>query len=78
VHVDDRENHNPGFKFNHWELRGVPICVHLGMSEVENNELTVSLRHQGTGKNSPTHVIKMDGLVASIEKTMVDIHNAMF
>jgi hypothetical protein len=48
------------------------------MSEVENNELTVSLRHQGTGKNSPTHVIKMDGLVASIEKTMVEIHNAMF
>ena len=78
THVDDRDNHNPGFKFNHWELRGVPICVHLGKDEVEGNQITVSLRYEGCGKNSPTHVMPMEGLVEGMQKTMVDIHNGMF
>ena len=30
THVDDRDNYNPGFKFNHWELRGVPIRIEVG------------------------------------------------
>ena len=30
VKVDDREQHQPGFKFNEWELKGVPVRVELG------------------------------------------------
>jgi prolyl-tRNA synthetase len=30
VELDDRENYNPGFKYNHWELRGVPVRLELG------------------------------------------------
>jgi prolyl-tRNA synthetase len=34
-HVDDRENYNPGFKYNHWELRGVPIRLEVGKKDYE-------------------------------------------
>ena len=34
AHVDDRDNYNPGFKFNHWELRGVPIRIEVGKKDV--------------------------------------------
>lgn len=32
VHFDDRDNYNPGWKFNDWELRGVPLRLELGAS----------------------------------------------
>jgi prolyl-tRNA synthetase len=35
VHLDDRENYNPGFKYNHWELRGVPVRIELGMKDLK-------------------------------------------
>ena len=30
VYVDDSEVHNPGYKFNYWELRGTPIRIEIG------------------------------------------------
>ncbi len=30
AHVDDRDNYNPGWKFNAWEMKGVPIRIELG------------------------------------------------
>lgn len=32
---DDRENYNPGWKFNHWELKGTPIRLELGKKDYE-------------------------------------------
>src|SRR5208283_4942344 len=34
VKVDDREQHQPGYKFNEWELRGVPVRVELGPKDL--------------------------------------------
>jgi len=36
VELDDRDNYNPGFKYNHWELRGVPIRLELGKKDFDN------------------------------------------
>ncbi len=44
VHVDDRENLRPGNKFNHWELRGVPLRIELGPRDVEENVVVVARR----------------------------------
>lgn len=33
VELDDRDNYNPGWKFNNWELRGVPIRLELGAKD---------------------------------------------
>lgn len=44
VKIDTRENLSPGYKFNDWELKGVPVRVELGTREVENKELTIFRR----------------------------------
>jgi len=46
VKIDDREE-TPGFKYNHWELFGVPIKIELGPNEAKENSLTLSLRTEG-------------------------------
>jgi prolyl-tRNA synthetase len=47
VELDDRENYNPGFKYNHHELRGVPVRIELGKMDLENKEVRVCKRHDG-------------------------------
>ena len=47
AHIDLRDNYNPGWKFNHWELKGVPIRLEIGPKDVQNKEVRVVLRHNG-------------------------------
>ena len=49
VHLDDRDERNPGFKYNEWELKGVPLRVEVGPNEVEDGEAT--LVHRPDGEN---------------------------
>ncbi len=44
VKVDDREQHQPGYKFNEWELRGVPVRVELGPKDLEKNACVLARR----------------------------------
>jgi prolyl-tRNA synthetase len=41
VEFDDRDERNPGFKFNEWELKGVPLRIEIGPNEVEDDEVTL-------------------------------------
>jgi prolyl-tRNA synthetase len=43
IKIDDSDN-TPGYKFNEWEMKGVPIRLEIGGREVENNQITISLR----------------------------------
>jgi prolyl-tRNA synthetase len=45
--IDDREGVRPGFKFNDWELRGVPIRIELGPRDLEAEQVTVAPRLTG-------------------------------
>lgn len=44
VKSDLREGLSPGFKFNEWELKGVPVRLEIGEQEMSNNKLTVFRR----------------------------------
>jgi prolyl-tRNA synthetase len=44
VHLDDRDERNPGFKFNEWELKGVPLRLEIGPNEVEDEVVTAVRR----------------------------------
>ena len=52
VHLDDREEVSPGFKFNEWELKGVPIRLELGPKDIENNSVVVARRDIENSKTS--------------------------
>jgi len=47
VHLDDRDERNPGFKYNEWELKGVPLRIEVGPNEVEDGEATLVHRPDG-------------------------------
>jgi len=44
--VDTREGMSPGFKFNHWEVRGVPVRLECGMRDLEAGHIMVSPRNK--------------------------------
>lgn len=43
VSIDDSDN-SPGFKFNEWELRGVPMRVEFGPRDLKNNQVMIKMR----------------------------------
>lgn len=47
VKGDYRQNYSPGWKFNHWELKGVPIRIELGPKDIEKNQLVAVRRDTG-------------------------------
>ncbi len=61
VHYDGRDNYNPGWKYNHWELKGVPIRLEVGPKDIEKNEVRCVIRHNGEKLQ-----LSMDGLVQSL------------
>lgn len=44
IKVDDRQGVTPGFKFNDWELKGVPLRIEIGPKDVQNNTLALARR----------------------------------
>ncbi|MFN4298727.1 MAG: proline--tRNA ligase [Thermaurantimonas sp.] len=44
VKYDDRDTHKPGWKFNEYELKGVPIRIAIGPKDVENNQVEIARR----------------------------------
>ena len=52
IKIDDRDNISPGYKFNEWELKGVPIRIEIGPKDIEQNSVVFSRRDGFNGKNS--------------------------
>jgi prolyl-tRNA synthetase len=44
VHVDDRDQHRPGYKFADWEVKGVPVRIELGPRDIASGQATVFRR----------------------------------
>jgi prolyl-tRNA synthetase len=53
VHVDDRDDVRPGFKFNHWELRGVPVRLEVGPRDIQENQAMLAPRLTGEKETVP-------------------------
>ena len=45
VHVDDREGLSPGYKFNDWEMKGVPIRIEIGPKDIEKESIVIAKRY---------------------------------
>ena len=44
VRIDKRDGHSPGFKFNDWEMRGVPLRIELGPRDIADGEIVLARR----------------------------------
>jgi prolyl-tRNA synthetase len=71
--IDDAKEHSPGFKFNQWELKGVPLRIEIGLKEVRSQSLTLVRRDSGQ-KN----MIKLSAVKKTIEKLLIEIQKNLF
>jgi prolyl-tRNA synthetase len=74
VHVDKR-NQSPGFKFNDWEMRGVPVRLEIGPKDIEKNAAALA-RRDIPGKEGKQFV-SQEGLVDTVRKLLDDIQANM-
>lgn len=73
VHFDDRDNYTPGYKYNDWEMRGVPIRIEIGKNETVGGFVTVSSRTGGKKRKVEVSslVDSLEGLFDEMEKDML-------
>jgi len=67
IHLDDREQLTPGFKFNDWEMKGIPIRIEIGPKDIAKNQIVLAKRHNQTKIS-----LDIDGLT---EKTLSELKN---
>ena len=73
VHIDDRDNISPGFKFNEWELKGVPLRIEIGPRDIENNTVVFSRRDGVQGKFN----VPISDITTTVSENLDDIHNKL-
>jgi prolyl-tRNA synthetase len=73
VHLDAREGHRPGWKFNEWEMRGVPLRMAIGPKDLEKQQ--VELARRDTREKS---FVPMEGLAAHVEQLLETIQKALY
>ncbi|KAH8074219.1 synthetase [Aureococcus anophagefferens] len=73
VRVDDRGNQSPGWKYNHWEQKGVPLRVEVGPRDAAAQSVMAVRRVDGGKKALP-----LAGLGAALAAELDDVHAAMF
>jgi prolyl-tRNA synthetase len=73
VELDDRDERNPGFKFNEWELHGVPLRIEIGPNEVDDGTLTLAHR-----PDSEKHEVDREGVVATVENHLDEVYAKLY
>lgn len=72
VHIDDRDAHRPGYKFNEWELKGVPLRLEIGPRDLDNSAAVLFRRDLSVKETRPLDSLKADvpALLEEIQKTL--------
>jgi prolyl-tRNA synthetase len=73
VTLDDRAQYTPGWKFNEWELRGVPVRVEIGPKDVEKNQAVLVRRDEGKKE-----VVPQSGLAKRLLELLDEIQKNLF
>ena len=76
VTIDRREGLTPGFKFNEWEMRGVPLRLELGPRDIAGQSVTLARRDR-PGKSGKTSVPRQ-GLAAHIGEALAEIQASLY
>ena len=73
THLDDRAEYTPGWKFNEWELKGVPIRAEIGPRDIKQKQVTLARRDTF----EKTHV-KEDDIVQEVTRLLDEIQRNLF
>jgi prolyl-tRNA synthetase len=72
VRVDDRPEHRPGFKFNEWELKGVPLRIEIGARDLAGGTVTVARRDGGEKQQLAVHRV-----AAAVDQMLTDMQASL-
>jgi prolyl-tRNA synthetase len=73
VFLDDRDSQTPGWKFNEWEMRGVPLRLEIGPKDIEKAQVVLARRDTRQKSFAP-----MDGLASHVESLLEMIQLSLF
>ena len=72
VHVDDRNELSPGYKFNDWELKGVPVRVEIGPKDIEKQSVVIAKRYNREKSSLDfTEIEKISTILDKIQTNML-------
>ena len=73
VYLDTKEGQTVGFKFNNWEMKGVPIRFEIGFRDMENEEVCCVRRDTGEKKQ-----LKKEGILEKLNEEMDQMHKDLY
>ena len=74
--IDDRDNLTPGYKYNEWEIKGIPVRVEVGPKDVEKGSVAIA-RRDIPGRAGKSFV-SQEGLTERIESLLAEIQQGLF
>ena len=75
IKMDDRTEVTPGFKFNDWEFRGVPVRIEIGPKDVEKG--SVALARRDMPGRAGKSFVSQAGLASTVSGLLSEIHESM-
>ncbi len=81
AHLDDRDNYTPGFKFNHWEQKGVPLRLNVGPKDVASDVVEIARRDLTFDKEKnygKTRGVSQSGLAQTVTELLAQVQQNMF
>jgi len=73
VLVDDNEQTSPGWKFNQWEMKGVPLRIEIGPKDLEQDQVVIARRDLGTKE-----FVRFDMIADTVEYLESDIQQMLY
>ncbi len=73
VHVDDRDNLRPGWKYSEWERKGVPVRLELGPRDLKQESVMLKARHD-RAKNVVPLADVVAGVQAELDRIQADLY----
>jgi prolyl-tRNA synthetase len=83
VHLDARDGLTPGFRFNDWEMRGVPVRVEIGPRDVKNNAVVLARRdinrdqEQEGGPKAKLFGVPADGVASAVQDLLAQVQASL-
>ncbi len=73
VKVDDRADQSPGWKFNEYEMRGIPMRIELGPRDMENGQVVLVSRI-----SNEKRIVQQANIVEEVRRMLDEIHHEMY
>jgi prolyl-tRNA synthetase len=73
VKLDDRPEYTPGYKYNDWEMRGVPVRIEVGPRDVAHRQVVLARRDTGAKL-----AVSRDGLKETVTQLLSDVQDSLF